>query len=136
MKKNIFLFLIIIFSVIFVAPISLVRAANPLDPACSAYVHTPEDKKPSLCQGSTTEDVGNNSIYGPNGILTKVASILSIIVGIVCVIAIIVAGLRYILSGGDSQQAASAKNAILYAIVGLVVAVSARVILSFVIGRI
>ena len=129
MKKILLLFFVL-FSVIFVSNSPLAKAASVLDPACST---TPDA---SICKDSKSERVGNNSIYGPNGILTKVASILSIIVGVVCVIAIIVGGLRYILSGGDSQQAASAKNAILYAIVGLVVAVSARVILSFVIGRI
>ena len=105
-------------------------AVNVLDPACNS---TPDA---TLCKDNTSQDKSNNSIYGPNGILTKVASILSIIVGVVCVIAIIVGGLRYILSGGDSQQAASAKNAILYAIVGLVVTIAARAILVFVLGRI
>ena len=106
------------------------HAANVLDPACQGVPDA------TLCKDNTAQDVGTNRIYGPNGILTKVASILSIIVGVVCIIAIIVAGLRYILSGGDSQQAASAKNAILYAIVGLVVTIAARAILVFVLGRI
>ena len=126
--KKILLFITLVIGII--ASPGYAHAANVLDPACQGVPDA------TLCKDNTAQDVGTNRIYGPNGILTKVASILSIIVGVVCIIAIIIAGLRYILSGGDSQQAASAKNAILYAIVGLVVAVSARVILSFVIGRI
>ena len=109
---------------------STVAAQNVLDPACNT---TPEA---SICKDRKTEGISTNSIYGPNGILTRVATILSIIVGVACVIAIIIGGLRYILSGGDSQQAASAKNAILYAIVGLVITIAARSILVFVLGRI
>lgn len=130
MKKLLLLLSILLFVSFFLAPLSFARAASVLDPACNS---TPEA---SICKDRKTEDVSANSIYGPNGILTKVASILSIIVGVVCVIAIIIGGLRYILSGGDSQQTANAKNAILYAIVGLVITITARAILVFVLGRI
>jgi len=108
-----------------------VGAANVLDPACQG------NPDATICKdNTTTQDLDNNSIYGSNGILAKVATILSIIVGVACVIAIIIGGMRYILSGGDSQQAASAKNAILYAIIGLVITLSARGILLFVLRRI
>lgn len=86
-------------------------------------------------QNNQAQTPQNNSIYGPNGILTKIATILSVIVGAVCIIVIIIGGFRYVLSGGDPQQTASAKNTILYAIVGLVVTIAARTIIIFVLGR-
>jgi len=55
--------------------------------------------------------------------------------GIACVIVIIVAGILYTLSAGDSNQVKIAKNAILYAVVGLVVIMMAFVITAFVIGQ-
>jgi hypothetical protein len=109
-------------------------AADVLAPVCNDFSSSAD--KPSVCEDNTKQDIKGNSIYGPNGILSKAATILAIIVGIVCVIAIIIGGMRYILSGGDSQQTASAKNAILYAIIGLVITIAARSILVFVLGRI
>ncbi len=55
--------------------------------------------------------------------------------GIACVIVIIVAGILYSLSAGDSNQIKVAKNAILYAVVGLVVILMAFAITAFVIGQ-
>lgn len=110
-----------------------VFAANVLDPACNDPTLT---TTPSICEDNKSQDIKSNSIYGPDGILAKAATILAIIVGIACVIAIIIGGLRYVLSGGDSQQTANAKNAILYAIIGLVITIAARSLLVFVLGRI
>jgi hypothetical protein len=45
---------------------------------------------------------------------------------------LIVGGLRYITSNGDAQGATSAKNTILYAIIGLIVAILAYAIINFV----
>lgn len=55
--------------------------------------------------------------------------------GAVAVLVIIFAGFMYATSGGDANAVAKAKNAILYAIVGLVVVALAFVITQFVIGR-
>lgn len=58
------------------------------------------------------------------------------IAGSIAVIIIIIAGFRYILSSGDPQEAAKAKNTILYALIGLVVIVLGSAIVRFVINRI
>jgi hypothetical protein len=54
---------------------------------------------------------------------------------VVAVIMIIVGGLKYITSGGDSGNITSAKNTILYAIVGLIVVALAQIIVRFVLER-
>jgi hypothetical protein len=76
----------------------------------------------------------------PNGsvnrIITTVINIFSLIVGVVSVIMIIIGGLRYITSGGDSGNVTNAKNTILYAIVGLVIVALAQVIVHFVLNRV
>ena len=64
-----------------------------------------------------------------------IIDVLSLIVGIVSVIMIILGGLRYITSGGDPGNVTTAKNTILYAIVGLVIVLFSQAIVQFIIGR-
>lgn len=91
----------------------------------------------TVCQDNgQSQTTSNNSIYGPNGIITKIANILAIIVGVAAVIVIIVAGIQYMLSTGDPTKVNNSKNAIIYAVIGLVVAVLARTLVVFVVGRI
>jgi hypothetical protein len=58
------------------------------------------------------------------------------VVGVVSVIMIIIGGFKYIISSGDSANVTSAKNTILYAIIGLVVVLLAQIIVRFVIARV
>jgi uncharacterized membrane protein YuzA (DUF378 family) len=67
--------------------------------------------------------------------LTKVVDVLFIIVGIAAVIMIMVGGFKYVIASGDSNNINSAKNTILFAIIGLGVALSARWILLYVLSR-
>jgi len=55
--------------------------------------------------------------------------------GVTAVIVIIIAGIFYAISNGDSNKTKQAKDAILYAVVGLVVIMMAFVITNYVIGR-
>ncbi len=70
-----------------------------------------------------------------NSIVTSVINILSLVVGVAAVIMIMVGGMRYITSNGDSGQVGNAKNTILYAIVGLIVVALAQIIVRFVVNR-
>jgi hypothetical protein len=58
------------------------------------------------------------------------------VVGALSLLFITIGGFRYVLSQGDPQATGKAKNTILYALVGLVVAIMAQIIVTFVIGRI
>lgn len=71
-----------------------------------------------------------------NALATKVVNILSVIVGIIAVIMIIFGGFRYITSGGDSSNVSSAKNTLIYAIVGLVIVALAQFIVHFVLASV
>jgi hypothetical protein len=57
------------------------------------------------------------------------------IIGALALLMITVSGLRYIVSSGDPQKTAQAKNGIIYALVGLTVAIFAEAIVLFVAGR-
>lgn len=70
-----------------------------------------------------------------NNIIKTVINIVSIVVGVVAVIMIVFGGLKYITSGGESSNVSSAKNTIIYAIVGLVVVALAQFIVRFVLDK-
>lgn len=57
--------------------------------------------------------------------------LLSIVAGVIAVIMVIVAGLRYITSQGEAAATASAKNALIYALVGVAIVAFAQVIVRF-----
>lgn len=71
-----------------------------------------------------------------NDIIKLIINIFSLIVGVIAVIMIIVGGLKYITSSGDSGNVTGAKNTILYAIVGLVIVALAQIIVRFVLNKV
>ena len=71
-----------------------------------------------------------------NGFLANIASILTFIIGAVAVIMIIVGAIKYVTANGDQSQISSAKNTILYSIVGLILAIAAGGIVVFVLERV
>lgn len=78
-------------------------------------------------QNMTAKDLS-----GQGGVVAKVVNILFTIAGIAAVIAIIVGGVRYILSQGNEKSIEGAKNTVLYAVVGLIIVVLAFAIVNFV----
>lgn len=84
---------------------------------------------PSNCDG------GEDAEERVNGIIRLVINMFSLIVGVISVIMIIIGGLKYITSGGDSGNVSGAKNTILYAIIGLIVVALAQVIVRFVLQK-
>ena len=71
---------------------------------------------------------------GNTGIFTQMVNMMLFAVGILSVIMLIYGGLRYILSNGDSKKVDAAKNTILYAIVGLIIAMLSYAIINFIIS--
>lgn len=76
-----------------------------------------------------------NSISGNGGVFSKIINTMLFLVGVLSVMMLIWGGLRYVLSRGDSKAVEAAKNTILYAIVGLIVAIMAYAIVRFVVGQ-
>lgn len=68
--------------------------------------------------------------------IERVVNLLLFILGIIAVIVIIIAGIMYAVSAGDSSAVTKAKNAILYAIIGLVVALLSYAIVNLVVDRV
>lgn len=70
------------------------------------------------------------------GAITTIVNILLMIVGVVAAVMLIIGGVRYIISAGDEDKTAEAKNTILYALVGLIVIGLSAVIVNFVLGAV
>lgn len=78
----------------------------------------------------------NEVVFGKGGIFNNGIAVLIGLIASVSVVMVVIGGLRYVLSGGDSSGIKSAKDTILYALIGLGVSLVAFLIVGFVIGRI
>ena len=57
---------------------------------------------------------------------------LLLIFTFICVIAFVLAGMMFLTTGGDAQQAATAKKYVQYAMIGVAVGISGYVVITFV----
>ena len=95
-----------------------------------------------LCAGANLDvndpncDSESDAIQKINDLIRRIINLLSILVGIVAVIMIIIGGLRYITSGGSDTGVTSAKNTILYAIIGLIIVALAQLLVRFVLRQV
>ena len=107
-----------------------------------ALAQTTPDIQNSTCQGaelkfgsSTQCSSFSTSETQVNDLIATIINIFSVVVGIIAVIMIVYGGFRYITSGGDSGKVTSARNTILYAIIGLIIVALAQFIVKFVLSK-
>lgn len=112
------------------APVS-VLAVDPVKQVCENVT----GEVPAVCKDRLPDSGAENPLVGPNGVITRAISLFSIVLGVASVIVIILSGLRFILANGDSNSVKKARNSIIYAIVGLIIAVTAQAIVSLVLKR-
>lgn len=108
------------FSLVALAPVSSVNAATN---GCEITIAGGKDCAKSDNQKSSLSVV-----------IKDVTNVLLFVIGAVAVIVIIIGGIRYTISNGDSSQITAAKNTILYGVIGVVVALLAFAIVNFVVG--
>ena len=82
------------------------------------------------------DSTGQQDSRSAGDIAKDVVNIMFFIVGVMAVIMIIWGGIRYVLSAGNSAALTSAKNTIMYAVIGLIVAILAYTIVNFVINTV
>lgn len=75
-----------------------------------------------------------SDLFGDSGVFKQVTNTILYIVGIIAVIMLIIGGIRYVVSGGDSKKVTDAKNTVLYAIIGLIICLLAFAIVNFVVS--
>lgn len=73
------------------------------------------------------------NLFGNEGVFRTITNTVLYIVGVIAVIMLIIGGIKYVVSGGDAKKVTDAKNTVLYAIIGLIIAFLAFAIVNFVI---
>ena len=98
-----------------------------------AYSVGAADAKDQILQGANKSGAQGGATLESR--IATVTGILFFIIGAVSVIMIIVGGIKYVISNGDASKVKSAKDTIMYAVVGLIVALLAYAIVNFVLTR-
>ncbi len=81
-------------------------------------------------------DIGlNNPTTDPNAAIGGILTTVYAWAGIICVLVIVIAGLLYTTSAANPSHTKRAREAIIYAVVGLIVIMMAFVITQFILGR-
>ena len=111
------------------AVLSLSAIIQPAFALSTAHAATAAE---SIKQGSEKVGGSDNKITLEEGI-KNVVNVLLFLIGAIAVIMIVIGGLRYVTSNGDSSATKGAKDTILYAVIGLIVAILAYAIVNFVI---
>lgn len=113
--------------------VALVFAASPV--AFAANCPSSNDAKGQVLNGigETGSNCDSSSIYTT---IKTAVNVLSFLAGAIAVIMIIISGIKFVTSGGDSAAVSSAKNTLIYAIIGLAVVALAQVIVHFVLNAI
>lgn len=121
--------ILLAFGLIFAFAIPIVVTSNILDNQAHA-----EGAADLIQKGA--DSTGQKDSRSAGDLAKDFVNIMLFAVGILAVIMLIWGGIRYVLSGGDSGAVSSAKKTILYAVVGLIVAILAYAIVNFVITTI
>lgn len=110
---------------------SPVYAVNSPLPVCSEV----DLHNTSTCQDVTEDQSTSNRFYGPNGVLTKAAGIITYIGGVAAIIMILLGAFTFMSGSGDPNSLAAARKTVLYALVGVVILVIPSAIIRFVLSR-
>ncbi len=103
--------------------------------ACTNNIQNQIDAGQAAATGSSPTNCSGGSVSnGIASIAKEIVNIMSMIVGVIAVIMIIYAGFKYITSGGESNGVSSAKNSLIYAIVGLIIVALAQIIVHLVLN--
>ena len=117
--------------------ISLLRALGvpAIALAVVAIAVAPEVGAQGLSEGISGANPDIGVTDDADSIVQTVINILLYIIGAVSVIMLIYGGIRYTTSGGNQTSVTAAKNTILYAIIGLIVAIFSWAIVSWIFNR-
>lgn len=69
-----------------------------------------------------------------NSLISTIVSLMSYILGALAIIMIIVSGFKFITAGGNTNSVESAKKTLIFALIGLVIAVMAQLVVHLVIN--
>lgn len=92
---------------------------------------------PAVCKDDkATASDSENPLIGPEGVVTRGVQIFAMILGITSIVVILINAVRMITSNGDAQSIAGSRNGLFYAIIGIVIALSAQIIVTFILQKV
>ena len=107
--------------------------------AQTSYAAVDIDKAREVTETEACKQQGGKQGCESGGAITQVfrtvANILLFLVGAVAVIMLIIGGFRYVASNGDAAATKGAKDTIMYAIIGIIVAFLAYAAVNFVVTQ-
>jgi hypothetical protein len=115
---------------ILIAPAVALAQFDPLQAGCEQGA-----QDSAVCEDTGGTKPEENPLVGEKGIITRATQVITIGAGVAAVVMMIVGGFKYITSSGDPNNVNSAKNTILYAAIGLVIALIAQAIVVFVLRK-
>ncbi|MBI2592191.1 hypothetical protein HYW36_01820 [Candidatus Saccharibacteria bacterium] len=130
-KIKILMIAMLVLPIFALSSVPAIAAFNPLDEACK----TEEAARSPACQQAKAQGT-TNPVAGPNGVINKAANIVASIAVIGAVIMILIGGLSYITSAGNSESAKKAKAEIVAALIGIVVVALAWAIVRLITDRV
>lgn len=119
---------LILVSILLFAPTVAADSVDPIDPQEAACIGAGNYWDGEEC---LDEPGGETGQEGVEGLLINIAEILLLLIGFIAVVMLIIGGIRYIISSGDSSAVEGAKKTILYALIGIVVAFASYAIVNF-----
>ena len=123
--RNLVVFAITLVTIVSLSSSSLLAATfDPLSNACSGA-----GSSSGVCQNHTANNAASNN--PTTHVISVAANILAVIGGIAGVITIMIGGLNYITSGGNSEAITKGKKRIIGALIGLVIIALAWTIARF-----
>jgi heme/copper-type cytochrome/quinol oxidase subunit 2 len=111
-------------------PVLALAGSFTLAPVASAACGTPQE---CAKQGVESAQTGSKDTDAKQ-VTQSIVNLLLFITGTVAVIMIVIGGIKYVTSAGDASQAKSAKDTILYSVIGLIVAILAYAVVTFIIN--
>ena len=94
--------------------------------------------QPGMANTAACKDVAQQGTSGANPVLkifNAVVQILVIVIGAMAIIMLVVSGFRFVVSNGDANTVKGARSGLIYALVGVAVAVLGQLLVSFVLSR-
>jgi len=89
-----------------------------------------------IAKGICLQDDGVPSVAAGSNRLQTILSLGIGILSAICLLFVVIGGLRYVLSGGDPNNVGRAKGTVLFALIGLLITLLAQTIVWFVLGRV
>ena len=121
-----------------VASMALVMTGLGVVSSSPAYAANCDPKKGisgALDKGCSHSEGQPEQLDGNQGVITTIINTMLFIVGLLAVIMIIYAGIRFVTAHGDEKQVESARQTIIYSVVGLIVAILAYALVNWVFSQ-